>query len=143
MIVECQACGQKNRRPAGSEGKAIRCGRCGADLGAGSAPLVATDETFEQLLRDHPRLLVDFWAAWCGPCRVVGPVLDAISQSRSDVRIAKLDVDANPRIAGRFSVSSIPTMIFFREGKEVGREVGAHPRPSIESAITRYLGGGE
>lgn len=140
-IVSCPSCGQKNRLPEESSGRRVRCGRCQTELTTGGGePVTATDAEFAQLVAAHPRLLVDFWAAWCGPCRTVAPILDDISRSRSDVVVAKLDVDANPATASRFSVSSIPTMIFFRDGREVGREIGALPRPRIESAITRHLG---
>lgn len=139
-IVSCPSCGQKNQLPDESAGKKIRCGRCHADLPAGSEPAVATDTDFAQLVSSSPRVMVDFWAAWCGPCRTVAPILDEISRSRSDLVVAKLDVDANPVTASRFNVSSIPTMIFFRDGHEVGREVGALPRPRIEAAISKYLG---
>ena len=141
QIVSCPSCGQRNRLPAVSSGRKVRCGKCQGDLPAGgSAPLVATDRDFDQILAANPLVLVDFWAAWCGPCRIVGPILDELSASRSDIVIAKLDVDANPVTASRFNVSSIPTMIFFRNATEVGREIGALPRPRIESAISKHLG---
>ena len=84
--------------------------------------------------------VVDFWAAWCGPCRMIAPVIEELALSRSDVRFAKLNVDENPLTASRFGVQSIPVLIFFKDGVERGRLVGAAPRQRIEAAIQQYLG---
>lgn len=84
--------------------------------------------------------MVDFWAAWCGPCRMIAPIVEELAATRSDVRFAKLNVDENPRTAAAFQVQGIPLLIFFKAGKEQGRVVGAVPRSQIEAAITRFLG---
>ena len=84
-------------------------------------------------------VLVDFWAPWCGPCRVVGPVLEEIAQERSDLRIVKLNVDENQQTAASFQVLSIPTMILFKAGQPVKTVVGAYPKKKIEAELGAVL----
>ena len=120
-------------------GKKAVCGKCKAPLEQGAGPIVLTDATFDDRISDG-NVVVDFWAAWCGPCRIIGPVIDALAAERTDVRFAKLNVDENPKTSARFGVQGIPLLIFFRNGAEAGRVVGAVPRAQIETAIQRYLG---
>ena len=97
-----------------------------------------TDAAFDASVATG-RFVVDFWAAWCGPCRTIAPILDELASQRSDITFAKLNVDENRRTAGRFGVQSIPLLVFLRNGQETGRLVGAVPRAQIEAAISRYL----
>jgi len=93
----------------------------------------------EVLTQDGP-VLVDFWADWCGPCKIIEPHLVAISQEMSSqLRVVGLDIDANPRTAGRFGVMSIPTVILFKGGEETVRLVGAQPKPKILAQIEPFL----
>jgi thioredoxin len=141
QIVRCASCGQANRVPAVGSGKKAVCGKCKAPLEATQSqghPVTVNDATFASAIRSGD-FIVDFWAAWCGPCRMIAPVLDEIAAERSDVTIAKLNVDENPRTASQFGVQGIPLLIFFRNGAEVGRVVGAVPRVQIEAAIQRYF----
>ena len=139
QIVRCPKCGQANRVPAVGSGKKAVCGKCGTTLGGGH-PVVLTDATFADTIRSGA-YVVDFWAAWCGPCRMIAPILDELASERSDVTFAKLNVDQNPRTAAQFGVQGIPLLIFFNDGAEVGRVVGAVPKGQIETAIQRYLSG--
>ena len=104
-------------------------------------PQVVTDQSFEQeVLKADTPVLVDFWATWCGPCRMVAPVLEEVANEQGEkIRIVKLDVDANPITAGRFGVRAIPTMIVFKGGREADRIVGFHPKPQLMQKLTPHL----
>ena len=103
-------------------------------------PTVVTDQTFEQeVLKSDTPVLVDFWATWCGPCRMVAPVLEEIASEKDNVKIVKLDVDANPLTAGRFGVRAIPTLILFKDGKEAQRLVGYMPKERLLQQIQPHM----
>ena len=138
-VVRCPSCGQANRVPALESGKKAVCGRCKAPLGGDAGhPVELTDASFRSAIASGA-YVVDFWAAWCGPCRIIGPVIEELARERTDVRFAKLNVDQNPRTAAEFRVQGIPLLVFFRDGAERGRVTGAVPKTQIEAAIARYL----
>ena len=140
QVIRCPRCGQANRVPPLTAGKAAVCGSCKAPLMAeGGRPVVLTDETFSNVV-SNGALVVDFWAAWCGPCRTIAPLIEQLAAERSEILFAKVNVDENPRTASRFGVQGIPLLVFFKDGAERGRVVGAVPRAQIESAIEQYLG---
>ena len=146
MIVSCNKCGAKNRldEKAASMSRPV-CGKCGASLDvtagaeqAGTAdagkPVTVTDQSFrQQVLNVTGRpVLVDAWAAWCGPCRMIAPVLDQLaSEASGRYVIAKLNVDENPRTASEFGIQSIPTLLIFKNGKLVDRMVGVQSKQAI------------
>lgn len=101
-----------------------------------------TDATFEQeVLGSDIPVLVDFWAPWCGPCKLVGPVLEEIaSEKAGSLKIAKLNVDENQQYAGQYGVMSIPTMILFHKGKAVGQMVGFRPKPELTRILDNAIG---
>jgi thioredoxin 1 len=99
-----------------------------------------TDSSFQaEVIESEKPVLVDFWAAWCGPCRVVAPVLEEIASERDDLRIVKLDVDANQQTAANYDVLSIPTMILFKNGQVAKKIIGAYPKKRLESELESSL----
>ena len=99
-----------------------------------------TDNNFQaEVLESEQPVLVDFWAPWCGPCRVVGPVLEEIASERDDLRIVKLNVDENQQTAAAFEVLSIPTMILFKNGQVAKKVIGAYPKKRLESELESEL----
>ncbi|MGQ0796299.1 MAG: thioredoxin [Methanobacteriota archaeon] len=125
--------------------QAIRARRLEAlQAGASAAspdgrPIKLSDATFDAEVAKPGLVLVDFWAAWCGPCLRVAPVLDEIAEDMAGaLRVGKLNVDENPRTSMRFGVMSIPTMLLFKDGKLVDGIVGAYPRPEIEAVIRKW-----
>jgi len=134
MEVACTSCAARNRVPIKRLGDKAKCAQCKAALLPLNRPLaVASLGEFDELVRDAPRpVLVDFWAAWCGPCRTVAPELEKLARERADrVIVAKVDTEALPAIAQRFAIRSIPTLILFKAGAEVRRTSGAMPAAEI------------
>jgi thioredoxin 2 len=140
LTVRCARCGALNRVPAARAHQLARCGRCHGPLAA-PAPLTVTDATFEATVLASPLpVLLDCWAPWCGPCRALAPVVEAIAAAYAgSVRVAKLNVDENPGVAGRFAIQGIPTLLFFEKGQLRDRLVGAHPRALIEERLRGLL----
>ena len=94
--------------------------------------VILTKSNFEaEVEQAHGKVLVDFWAEWCGPCRMLGPVVEQIAQERSDIKVCKLNVDEESALAQRFGVMSIPTVILFKDGKEAQRSVGLVPKQKL------------
>jgi len=100
-----------------------------------------TDADFEQQVEQHEGLaVVDFWATWCGPCRMIAPILDQLAaEYDGQVKVTKLDVDSNIKTATRFNVRSIPMLLFFKGGKVVDQLIGAHPRQAIEAKLKQHV----
>jgi thioredoxin len=105
-------------------------------MASGTETIALTDKSFDEAVIAHPQLVVDFWAPWCGPCRMLGPVLDEIAREQAGrVVVAKVNVDEQPALAGRFGVRSIPTVMFFKQGEAVDTVVGAVPKAEITKRI--------
>jgi thioredoxin 1 len=114
----------------------------GATAGVKAEPITVTDANFEQVvLRSTLPVLVDFWAVWCGPCKMIAPHVAALAQEFSGKAVVgKLDVDANPRVAGQFGIMSIPTLLIFKGGKVVDQIVGAQPAQVLRQRLSRVVG---
>jgi thioredoxin 2 len=140
LVVRCPSCGVGNRVPRAKieQGLEPVCGRCKTPLRVGTKPIAVTDESFSADVERSPLpVLVDAWAAWCGPCRMIAPVIDELAAEMAGrVRVVKLNVDENPATATRFDLRSIPTLLVFKGGREVDRIVGVQPK----SEISRRLG---
>jgi thioredoxin 2 len=135
--IRCDSCETRNRvRPTASG--TPRCGRCHEPL---PWLVEATPETFDAEIQASVPVLVDFWAAWCAPCRAVAPVLEQIARRHAGrVKVVKVDADRAQALAARFGARSIPLLVVIREGREVDRIVGAQPRAAIEARLGLDLG---
>jgi thioredoxin 2 len=138
-LVQCPYCGRTNRIPAAASGHP-RCGNCKRDL-----PWIvdAGDDDFGVVAEQSPvPALIDFWAAWCGPCRMVSPVLDKLARERAGrIKLVKVDVDRAPRLSSRFDVQAIPTLMIIDRGKVIARQAGALPAQALRSWLDGALAG--
>lgn len=104
------------------------------------SPVVVTDSDFEETVSKYPLVVVDCWAPWCGPCRMLSPTVDAMAKDyKGKVVFAKLNTDENIGTASKFRIMSIPTLLYFKGGKLVDKSVGALPRPMLESQVKKHL----
>ncbi|HYM25001.1 MAG TPA: thioredoxin TrxC [Vicinamibacterales bacterium] len=138
LVTACPACGQKNRFVYERLGEQVRCGRCKATLPMPSEPIeMASTADFDRLLAvSSVPLLVDYWAPWCGPCRMVAPELQKVAARRAGrVLVVKVNTDVLTDLGERFGIRSIPTLAVFAEGREVSRASGARPAADIEALL--------
>jgi thioredoxin 2 len=131
-IVPCPACGQKNRVPATAGGSPV-CASCKRPL---PWLVEATPDTVDAALSAKVPVLVDLWAPWCGPCRMVAPILEQLAAERAGrLKVVKVNVDELPQVSARYGVQGVPTLLLLEGGREIARQVGAAPK----AALTRWL----
>jgi thioredoxin 2 len=134
--VRCGSCGRVNAVPVKRADQQPSCGACHVPL-ALAEPISLTDATFGELLNQVTLpVLVDFWAPWCGPCRVMGPILEQFAKTKAgQVLVAKVDTQENQAVAASLGIQNIPTLILFRKGKEIRRQVGLVPELQLEQML--------
>ena len=138
--VKCSKCGTKNRvsKQKLQQGLLPRCGRCKEILIMESkGPVIVTDATYEEEVeKSSIPVLLDCWAPWCGPCKMIAPTIEKLAEELSGrIKVAKLDVDENPKTAMKLEIMSIPTLLIFKDGKIVDKMVGAQPKSVIEQHL--------
>jgi thioredoxin 2 len=142
VIEPCPKCGRPNRLPYDRLGAAVRCGQCQTDLPHAAAPVAAASSAqFDTLVsRASLPVLVDFWAAWCGPCRRVAPELELVARRRAgQLLVVKVDTEAVPDLAQRLMIQSIPTLAVYQDGKLIARQAGAMMADDIEAFVSQSL----
>ncbi|HET7462536.1 MAG TPA: thioredoxin [Longimicrobium sp.] len=134
--VDCQFCGRLNRVDLARAADRPRCGECGRPILL-DRPLALSDASFDRVIADaQVPVLVDFYADWCGPCKMVAPIMDELARSwMGSVLVAKLDTDRNQEVARRFEIASIPTVMVFRNGKVAAKQIGALPKMAYEGLL--------
>lgn len=139
-LIRCPNCGAVNRVRTDALQKAV-CGRCRISLQTEAKPIVVTDANFAAQVEKSPLpVLLDLWAAWCGPCRMIAPVVEQLAtELTGKARVGKLDVDVNPATASRFGVRSIPTLLVIKNGREVDRLVGLQTKEAILRRLEVHL----
>ncbi len=137
--VRCPNCRAVNRvsRSKIQAGLLPKCGKCKELLSMAKEPVIVTDKTFENEVEKSPLpVLLDCWAPWCGPCRMLAPTIDQLAEEKAGtIKFAKLNVDENPQTAMKFGIMSIPTMLIFKDGELVDRLVGVQPKAAIEQRL--------
>ncbi len=135
-VVVCPSCGTKNRLPIAAQGHP-RCAQCKTDL-----PWIVDvgDDTFDEAIDTKPLVVVDLWAPWCGPCRLIAPVLQTLAaEMAGQLKIVKVNVDNSPRTAMRYRAQSIPMLLVMRGGEVIDTMIGAQPAPILRSRIQGAL----
>jgi thioredoxin 2 len=138
VLLDCASCGTTNRLRYNGLSKSSRCAKCHADLPHPKEPIdVATTQDFDAVVaHSSVPVVVDFWAAWCGPCRMVAPEIQKVAEHLTGrALVLKVDTDANPELSSRFGIRSIPTIGVFANGREVNRVSGVRPAAAIEALV--------
>lgn len=141
LHIACPHCAALNRVPRSRLGQSPNCGKCKQPLFTGT-PVTLDESTFDRHVGADLPVVVDFWADWCGPCKMMAPHFERAARSvEPAVRFAKLDTEAAPAIAGRYGIRSIPTVIAFRNGREIARQSGAMDQGTLERWVHATLNG--
>ncbi|HEX4231088.1 MAG TPA: thioredoxin [Bryobacteraceae bacterium] len=144
LSIRCTNCGAINRVPREKLERGLEpiCGRCKTPLSVDTKPDVITDANFSQQVEHSPLpILLDMWAPWCSPCRMIAPVVEQLAAEMAGrLRVGKLNVDENPVTAERFDVRGIPALLIFKAGREIDRIVGVQPKAEIVRRVERVIG---
>jgi thioredoxin 2 len=143
IVVPCPACGQKNRLVFERLADPVKCGKCKQELPALNKPIeMQSSADFDRLIaRSSIPVVVDYWAPWCGPCRMVAPELEKVARKNAGrLLVIKVNTDQVQELGERYTIRSIPTMAVFEGGKEVGRTTGARPAAAIEAFVNESVG---
>jgi thioredoxin 2 len=142
VMVRCPFCGKLNRVDAARAKDRPTCGECSKPILL-DRPVTVTDSDLDRIVNESDiPIVVDFYADWCGPCKAMAPMFDEAARARTgEVLFTKLDTDRNPAMSARYGIRSIPTLIVFRGGKEIDRQVGSVPKPMLEKLIERAVSG--
>ena len=144
VIIQCKECKTKNRVPKARLNDKPVCGKCKKPLPGmtyHSSPVMVTDANFQAEVLAYPGpVLLDCWAPWCGPCKMMGPILDQVARENAGrLKVAKINVDQNPMTSAKYSILSIPTLLFFKNGQLVSNVPGAVQKPVIDQQLARIL----
>jgi thioredoxin 2 len=143
QMIRCPTCGATNRVPQEKIEQKLEpvCGRCKTTLPLDARPVTVADATFSTEVEQSPLpVLLDLWADWCAPCRVIAPMIDELAAEMAGrVRVAKLNIDENPVTARRFNVRGVPTLLVLKQGKELDRIVGVQPKSEIARRLQQVI----
>jgi thioredoxin len=143
QLIRCPSCGATNRVPYEKIEQGLKpvCGRCKAVLTVHPQPLTVTDASFStDVERSELPVLLDMWAPWCGPCRMLAPVIEELATEMAGrVRVGKMNVDENPLTSDRFNIRGIPALLVLKDGRELDRIVGVQPKAEIARRLERAL----
>lgn len=141
VLLPCKNCGSKNRVDVSKLNQNPVCGNCKNTIQIDSKPVYVTSANFDKEVLKYPGIvLVDFWAEWCPPCKMLLPILDSISSEKAGIiKVAKVNTEEEQKLASQFQISSIPTLILYNNGKMLGRNSGAMPKPALLGWIDSLL----
>ena len=142
VIISCPTCGKRNRLAFARLGETLRCGQCKQELRAPADPIeIPSAADFDRLVAQSSLpIVVDYWAPWCGPCRMVAPEIKKVAERQAGrFLVVKVNTEALPDLGARFGIRSIPTLAVFMGGKEVARTAGARPAPDIEKFVEQAV----